>query len=465
MKTNIFTISTPLLLAVAAVSACADERPREDIDPPVGATQRSLGGDADAIPTEVYYTATRDTRKCVSPLCGGFFLRAVNQSRTTCADGTVVKSSKGCYVADIDLQGMTADDGALLRGEFVKRDYLGFPTQDTLVADAVFNPIFEQDHAWYFRYNLVRDTGIRCITEPCPSQEIAKLNTPYAWNDPFIFDDVPYFGGDLDEAVDTFYAAYGERGVIVDGFWYSPWYTGSGWEFSITNVFVEQTPNRDMCLTVRDAFDDTIIAWNVDSEAQANALIGDPSQWAWTDLYEGTCATQAAATSCITLYAPLCGTIDAVGVEQTYSNECVLTQAVRTAAGVDAKAKVTPTKGERKANDCNLGDPDYDYIGTSPAQCQSIKFTCDPGESYFADDCGCGCVVDPAPNPGEPGSICGGFANAQCVAGLECAGLGENGSSVGTCECPAFINCFPGPNSPGCVPNIQQLCPNSSIAF
>lgn len=465
MKTNTFSISTTFLLtAFVTLSACAEEGHDENIDPPAGATERSL--DDEVLPTEVYYTASRDFRKCAAPMCGGFYLHAVNVNRMTCADGTTVRSKNGCYVSEIDLQGMQLEDGALLHGDFVKKEYGGFGTWDTLVADAVYNPIFDQEHESYFRYNLVRDTGIRCITTPCPSQEIAKLNTPYSWNDAFTFNEVDDYGGSQIKAEDEFYAQYAEAGVIVDSHWHTPWYTGGEWELSITNVFVRQTPDRDMCLTVRDAYDDTIIAWNVDSKAQADALIGDPSQWQWTDLYEGTCATQAAVTSCLAQYAPLCGTIDVVGVEQTYSNECVLTQAVRTAAGDDAKAKVTPTKGECKDElECHLGDDDYDYVGNSPEQCQTIKFSCDPGEAYFADDCGCGCFTTPTPAPGEPGSLCGGFANAQCVAGLECDGLGDNGSTVGTCTCPAFINCFPGPNSPGCASNIQDLCPNSAIAY
>ncbi len=217
---------------------------------------------------------------------------------------------------------------------------------------------------------------------------------------------------------------------------------------------------------VRDAYDDTIIAWNVDSEEQATALIGDPAQWAWTELYEGTCASQAAVTLCAADYAPLCGTIDAIGDELTYTNECVLTQAVRSAAGDDAKAKVTPTKGAcEDLGECHLDDESYEYVGTSPEQCQVIKFGCDEGEAYFADDCGCGCVATEEPAAGEPGTLCGGFANAQCVAGLECVGLGEGGSTVGTCACPEFINCFPGPDSDGCASNIEALCPDSAIVY
>lgn len=31
------------------------------------------------------------------------------------------------------------------------------------------------------------------------------------------------------------------------------------------------------------------------------------------------------------------------------------------------------------------------YVGHSPDQCAGIRFVCDPGEKYFADEKGCGC--------------------------------------------------------------------------
>jgi hypothetical protein len=31
------------------------------------------------------------------------------------------------------------------------------------------------------------------------------------------------------------------------------------------------------------------------------------------------------------------------------------------------------------------------YVGHSPDTCAIIKFGCEEGETYFGDDCGCGC--------------------------------------------------------------------------
>jgi hypothetical protein len=44
---------------------------------------------------------------------------------------------------------------------------------------------------------------------------------------------------------------------------------------------------------------------------------------------------------------------------------------------------------------CNYDDPERKYVGKSRDECARIRFVCQPGWSYFADDCGCGCA------PGE----------------------------------------------------------------
>jgi hypothetical protein len=53
-----------------------------------------------------------------------------------------------------------------------------------------------------------------------------------------------------------------------------------------------------------------------------------------------------------------------------------------------------PTSNSK--NDCNKGDQSYTYVANSPEECAVIKFICAEGSSYFADDCGCGCVDDAA---------------------------------------------------------------------
>ena len=73
-------------------------------------------------------------------------------------------------------------------------------------------------------------------------------------------------------------------------------------------------------------------------------------------------------------------------------------------------------------NGCGGNAPGKTYVGTSPEECQIIKFACPAGEEYFADQCGCGCQ---APVGGTP---CG---DSVCGQGLECCN-----ASCGICVEP-----------------------------
>lgn len=77
-----------------------------------------------------------DPRDCVTPLCGGFWVDAVNHQDQRCPDGSIATT---CYVADVDYQtlGWTQQDwldylaalGAnpmLIKGQMSLKDYPGF---------------------------------------------------------------------------------------------------------------------------------------------------------------------------------------------------------------------------------------------------------------------------------------------------------------------------------------------------
>jgi hypothetical protein len=38
-------------------------------------------------------------------------------------------------------------------------------------------------------------------------------------------------------------------------------------------------------------------------------------------------------------------------------------------------------------------DPNKTYVGQSTEQCATLRFVCEEGQEYFADECGCGCVT------------------------------------------------------------------------
>jgi len=106
-------------------------------------------------------------------MCGGYFVRRVNQNLTRCASG---KSKKECYVASIDWNGQAEVEPrmALLRGSLI--------TKGSRLGQYGILKVFESwkaagstagDTGTFFR---VRDRGLRCIAAPCPTHHEAKLN-------------------------------------------------------------------------------------------------------------------------------------------------------------------------------------------------------------------------------------------------------------------------------------------------
>ncbi len=125
-----------------------------------------------------FYTIRRDLRRCASPMCGGYFIKLVNQSRTRCANG---RSMTECYVASIEWNGLPEPDrdGAIVRGSLSTRgDRRG--VYGVLSADEVWLPATaNQASGTFFR---VRDRGLRCIAAPCETHHEEKLNTRVSRN-------------------------------------------------------------------------------------------------------------------------------------------------------------------------------------------------------------------------------------------------------------------------------------------
>ena len=125
-----------------------------------------------------FYTIRRDLRRCASPMCGGYFIKLVNQARTRCANG---RSMTECYVASIEWNGLSEPDkdGAIVRGTVSTRgDRRG--VYGVLRAREVWLPAgANQPSGTFFR---VRDRGLRCIAAPCETHRETKLNTSVSRN-------------------------------------------------------------------------------------------------------------------------------------------------------------------------------------------------------------------------------------------------------------------------------------------
>ncbi|MBL8603462.1 MAG: hypothetical protein JNK72_16175 [Myxococcales bacterium] len=130
-------------------------------------------------PGFVYLRLRQDTRRCVSPLCGGVFVSRVNYRTMRCADG-VYRGE--CYAATVDTTALTdeaasvaRDQGVVLRGRIEAQTYEGFGNLGRVVVTEAWRP-GAPDRTSALQIERVRDTGLRCVRAPCPSFEAVVLN-------------------------------------------------------------------------------------------------------------------------------------------------------------------------------------------------------------------------------------------------------------------------------------------------
>jgi hypothetical protein len=169
-------------LASLALTACSSDDDVETIDQPITSVENGV----------TYLSIRPDTRRCVSPLCGGHWVSAVNGGRLTCADGT---RKSECYVATLDTEALAlpeSDELALedrihgrgsviVGGTLGRRSVRGFGRLGHL----------EVTEAWTAGAAagvptgtavLVNLNGVRCIQAPCPSLSEQTLNRDRSTN-------------------------------------------------------------------------------------------------------------------------------------------------------------------------------------------------------------------------------------------------------------------------------------------
>jgi hypothetical protein len=127
-----------------------------------------------------FFTARPDYRRCAAPMCGGYFVKAVNKALTLCANGT---RQKECYVASIIYGNGTVGHGGsvgnttplLLIGSIEQRYSIDFRNLGIFVAKAAFRSATDKTATDKF-YGLTNN-GIMCITTPCFSFDQELLNS------------------------------------------------------------------------------------------------------------------------------------------------------------------------------------------------------------------------------------------------------------------------------------------------
>lgn len=187
MNSKAFTVPSLLCLAAAAslavLAGCAADTSSDGADgeSEVAASEDAITG---APSNFGYFVVThRDFRKCASPMCGGFFVKRLNQAKTTCADGS---QQAECYVSAItyagiglsareedELRAAVESGKAVIKAATYKKK-TGGQSIGTLKANEGWVGVTGSaaDGTFY----RAADNGIRCITAPCPSTTAFELN-------------------------------------------------------------------------------------------------------------------------------------------------------------------------------------------------------------------------------------------------------------------------------------------------
>lgn len=215
------------LMALTLIPACASEDAApfdsvEDDQTEISTSEAAADGKSDlALGQWTYYSVRRDFRRCVAPLCGGWYVKRVNQTWTPCPGGGPSYdpnwTTGECYVAEADFSaaGLESAAGELWRGTVRSKVYGSFGNLRS----------FRGTEAWHQAgttaptglFYRAADRGINCITFPCPTHLETKLNS-YVGSQVIAGVDLTGAGA-AQEDVDAAYAemAANRTGVLVAG--------------------------------------------------------------------------------------------------------------------------------------------------------------------------------------------------------------------------------------------------------
>lgn len=214
MSKNISTPTILRALAWAALLALPATAPRAQDIADADAPALSKAGR--------HYIVTRpDLRKCAFPQCGGVYVKAVNQALTLCADN---RWQRDCRVALLDSSALGWDEATAAK--FKQRFDSGHAlARGTLRIDELAGgrpPVLRLSEGWDAQadskpsgtFYALKNSGIVCITTPCPTVTQARLNGGGSSNIAEV--DLAASGADK-AAVEAGLQALNERGVLAAG--------------------------------------------------------------------------------------------------------------------------------------------------------------------------------------------------------------------------------------------------------
>jgi hypothetical protein len=150
------------------------------------------GEDSEAVEVSAtgltYVRVRRDFRRCLSPVCGGYWVSRLNRSTLRCVDGSYRSE---CYVPAIDwtglgledralqeFQGLASGGSAVLRGRLEAKVYGRFGNLGELVVTEGWQAANGATPTGVFYH--ARQTDLVCVRAPCPNVRGQRLNSSAA---------------------------------------------------------------------------------------------------------------------------------------------------------------------------------------------------------------------------------------------------------------------------------------------
>lgn len=187
---------TSIALGSSLLFACASTND-QIVDELAGESSAddAIEGKADAAVdgSYTYFSIEKDFRKCSFPLCSGFYVSRLNRTTTKCEDNS---HAAQCYTPVLDWsesglsfaqqekllaaagQGALSEEGGvfgIVRGRFAHTNDTIAPNLGRFVVTEAW--VAEGEGITDGVFARVKDSGIRCITSPCPSVLEKGLNT------------------------------------------------------------------------------------------------------------------------------------------------------------------------------------------------------------------------------------------------------------------------------------------------
>ncbi len=176
---SLFSLSLVTLTASSSLVGCASADGDDVVELGAAEDELSIGPSN----TGFFIVTHRDMRKCAAPMCGGFFVKRVNDETTRCADGTMQDE---CYVSSISLKGVglttreedevrgAVESGrALIKARTYKTRAFGRIIGTLKASEAWVGATGSTPDGTFYR---AADNGMRCVTTPCPSTTASALN-------------------------------------------------------------------------------------------------------------------------------------------------------------------------------------------------------------------------------------------------------------------------------------------------